>query len=535
MARTEQFLILGLLVFSALCPLSIKAFGFNFSGKSYLGGIIFPTPLSFNSAASGADSNCQRHHHLAADADPPEYPVAGNAPPVKLHLKHHRPAADKTKRAALVDSTQKDSLRIQALFRHATEIKNRKQNQNPLSRFALLPKTANFVSPAPPLAGLLSATVESGVALGSGEYFIDVFIGTPAQHFSLILDTGSDLNWLQCLPCHACFEQSGPIYDPSASSSYRNISCTDPRCDLVSRPDTSAPCLAGEDHSSCPYFYWYGDHSNTTGDLATEVFTVNLTDAIGDTISRKVEGVIFGCGHWNRGLFHGAAGLLGLGRGPLSFASQLRSLYGHAFSYCLVDRNSDLSVTSKLIFGEDPSLLAHPQLNFTSFTAGKENPAETFYYLHIKGIKIGGELLDIPMKTWEVSENGAGGTIIDSGTTLSYFSEPAYKTLRKAIEKKVTYDLFEEFPVLSPCYNVSGIEKVTMPEFSILFSDGVVWDFPMENYFIRLEPESIMCLAILGTPETSLSIIGNYQQQNFHIMYDTKNSRLGFADRKSVV
>lgn len=522
-----QYLLLVLLIFCALWPPSIEAFSFfNFSRNSHLAGIIFPTPLSFNYATSAANSNCQSQHRLAAD--PPEYPFAGDASPVKLHLKHRRPAADKTKKTALVDFTQKDSLRIQTLFRRATE----KKNQDALSRFAPAPKSANFGSPAPPLDGRLSATVESGVALGSGEYFIDVFIGTPAQHFSLILDTGSDLNWLQCLPCHACFEQNGPIYDPSSSSSYRNLSCTDPRCDLVSRPALSSPCLADDNHSSCPYFYWYGDRSNTTGDLATEIFTVNLTNTIGDTTSRKVEGVIFGCGHWNRGLFHGAAGLLGLGRGPLSFASQLRSLFGHAFSYCLVDRNSDLSVTSKLIFGEDPSLLAHPHLNFTSFTTGKENPAETFYYLHIKGIKIGGEMLDIPMETWEVLENGAGGTIIDSGTTLSYFSDPAYKFIKTAIEKKVTYKVFEEFPVLSPCYNVSGIEKVKMPEFSILFSDGAVWDFPMENYFIRLEPESIMCLAILGTPKTSLSILGNYQQQNFHILYDTKNSRLGFAPMK---
>ncbi|XP_020575271.1 aspartyl protease family protein 2-like [Phalaenopsis equestris] len=528
MAHNEQFLLFLILLFSPFCLPSIEAFSFNFSRTSHLAGIIFPTPLSFNSATTAADSNCQIHRRLAPDADPLERPLSGDAPPVKLHLKHHRPAADKTKKAAIFDSTQKDSLRIQTLFRRATE----KKNQNPLSRFAPPPKTVTFGSSAPAIDGLLSATVESGVALGSGEYFIDVYVGTPPQHFSLILDTGSDLNWLQCLPCHACFEQSGPIYNPSSSSSYRNLSCTDPRCDLVSRPETSSPCHAGEDHSSCPYFYWYGDQSNTTGDLATEIFTVNLTDTMGNTTSRKVEGVIFGCGHWNRGLFHGAAGLLGLGRGPLSFATQLRSLYGHTFSYCLVDRNSDLSITSKLIFGEDPSLLSHPNLNFTSFTTGKENPAETFYYLHIKGIKVDGEMLDIPLETWELLENGAGGAIIDSGTTLSYFSDPAYKIIKQAIEKKVTYKLFDDFPVLSPCYNVSGVDKVKMPDFSIVFADRTVWDFPLENYFIRLEPESIMCLAILGTPNTSLSILGNYQQQNFHIMYDTRNSRLGFAPMK---
>ncbi|KAI4363763.1 hypothetical protein MLD38_019938 [Melastoma candidum] len=68
-----------------------------------------------------------------------------------------------------------------------------------------------------------------------------------------------------------------------------------------------------------------------------------------------------------------------------------------------------------------------------------------------------------------------------------------------------------------------------MPEFTILFEDGAVWDFPAENYFISLVPNELVCLAILGTPRTAMSMIGNYQQQNFHILYDTKRSRLGYA------
>ncbi|KAE9614836.1 putative nepenthesin [Lupinus albus] len=243
---------------------------------------------------------------------------------------------------------------------------------------------------------------------------------------------------------------------------------------------------------------------------------------------------MFGCGHWNRGLFHGAAGLLGLGRGPLSFASQLQSLYGHSFSYCLMDRNSNTSVSSKLVFGEDKELLNHPDLNFTSFVGGgKENSADTFYYVQIKSVMVGGKVLEIPKETWHLSEEGAGGTIIDSGTTLTYFAEPAYEIIKDAFMKEIKgYQLVEGFPPLKPCYNVSGIEKIELPDFGILFADGAVWEFPVENYFIQIEPVDVVCLAILGTPRSSLSIIGNYQQQNFHILYDMKESRLGYAPMK---
>lgn len=360
---------------------------------------------------------------------------------------------------------------------------------------------------------------------------MDVFVGTPPRHFSLIIDTGSDLNWIQCVPCHVCFEQNGPYYDPKDSTSFRNISCHDKRCQLVSSPDPPQACKA--ENQNCPYFYWYGDRSNTTGDFATETFTVNLTSFDGKSEFRRVENVMFGCGHWNRGLFHGASGLLGLGRGPLSFASQLQSLYGHSFSYCLVDRNSNIS--SKLIFGEDKKLMSNPNLNFTSLVGGNQNPVDTFYYVQIKSVIVGGEVLKIPKETWAVSaEEGGGGTIIDSGTTLTYFAEPAYEIIKEAFKKKIKgYPMVEvEEEGLVPlklCYNVSGFEAIELPDFGIMFEDGAVWDFPVENYFIEIEPGGVACLAILGTPHSALSIIGNYQQQNFHILYDLKNSRLGFA------
>lgn len=455
---------------------------------------------------------------------------------LKLHLNHRSTNQQSDAKESFNESTTRDLTRIQTLHMRIIE----KKNQNAISRLqkdenqlkpVVLPAASPEYSTANGISGQLMATLESGVSLGSGEYFMDVFIGTPPKHFSLILDTGSDLNWIQCVPCYDCFEQNGPYYDPKESTSFRNISCHDPRCHLVSSPDPPQPCKA--ENQTCPYFYWYGDSSNTTGDFALETFTVNLTSPAGKSQFRRVENVMFGCGHWNRGLFHGAAGLLGLGRGPLSFSSQLQSLYGHSFSYCLVDRNSDTNVSSKLIFGEDKNLMNHPELNFTSLVAGKENPVDTFYYVQIKSIIVGGEVLNIPEKTWHISSDGAGGTIVDSGTTLSYFAEPAYQIIKDAFVKKVKgYPLITDFPILDPCYNVSGVGKIELPEFGILFADGAVWNFPVENYFIWLEPEEVVCLAILGTPKSALSIIGNYQQQNFHILYDTKKSRLGYAPMK---
>ncbi|GLU03992.1 hypothetical protein SLE2022_211590 [Rubroshorea leprosula] len=518
------------------------------SNFSTLSGIELPDHMAFNAVSSSTSTDCnlsrpkkaeqsqrvdseaQEDAYLSDDGDEIYGDGTESAKPpkemVKLHLKRRSVDPGNEPKKSVVESTMRDLSRIQTLHRRVVE----KKNQNTISRLSKDRKQQSVAPAAAPesyTSGQMVATLESGVSLGSGEYFIDVFIGTPAKHFRLILDTGSDLNWIQCVPCYDCFEQNGPYYDPKDSGSFRNISCHDERCNLVSSPDLLQPCKA--ENQTCPYYYWYGDSSNTTGDFALETFTVNLTSPTGKSEFMQVENVMFGCGHWNRGLFHGAAGLLGFGRGPLSFSSQLKSLYGHSFSYCLVDRNSNTSVSSKLIFGEDKDLLNHPKLNFTSFVAGKENPVDTFYYVQIKSILVGGEVLNIPEETWQLSSDGAGGTIIDSGTTLTYFADPAYEIIKEAFVKKIKgYPVLKDFPVLDLCYNVPGVEKMELPEFGILFADGGVWNFPVENYFIQLDKE-VVCLAILETPRSPLSIIGNYQQQNFHILYDTKKSRLGYA------
>ncbi|CAH8310532.1 unnamed protein product [Eruca vesicaria subsp. sativa] len=497
----------------------------NISGFS---GFDFPNPMRFGSVSSSTSDDCG----FTSPEKKPTKETTRENKTVKFHLKR-RQATTKQETNPVLDLQIKDLTRIQMLHIRVLEKKNQnslskphKHNKNKKKEKAV---TSPVVEEEKP--GQLVATLESGMSLGSGEYFMDVLVGSPPKHFSLILDTGSDLNWIQCLPCYDCFQQNGAFYDPTSSTSFKNITCNDPRCNLVSSPDPPTPCKS--ENQPCPYYYWYGDNSNTTGDFAVETFTVNLTNSGGSSELYSVEDMMFGCGHWNRGLFHGAAGLLGLGRGPLSFSSQLQSLYGHSFSYCLVDRNSDTNVSSKLIFGEDKDLLRHPNLNFTSFVAAKENLVETFYYVQIKSILVAGHAVNIPEETWSISSDGGGGTIIDSGTTLSYFAEPAYELIKNKIAEEVKgkFPVYRDLAVLDPCFNVSGVDNVQLPELGIEFADGAVWNFPTENSFIWLT-DDLVCLAILGTPKSAFSIIGNYQQQNFHVLYDTKRSRLGFAPTK---
>ena len=72
---------------------------------------------------------------------------------------------------------------------------------------------------------------KSGGTIGTGNYIVTVGLGTPKTNQTLAFDTGSDLTWVQCKPCAGqCYQQVDPIFDPSKSTSYTNISCPTPLC-----------------------------------------------------------------------------------------------------------------------------------------------------------------------------------------------------------------------------------------------------------------------------------------------------------------
>ncbi|KAF8043505.1 hypothetical protein BT93_A1734 [Corymbia citriodora subsp. variegata] len=487
------------------------------------------TPGSITSPLSKAEQG-GRDHLVYGDGD---FTYADDGETPKLRVPHGSTSGgtepDKSHAA-------KDSARARTNYGKMAEIRQR----NPISRLnegkdklklhpKLIDSSPSQESEADGLPGTLMATLRYGVVQRFEAYFVDVYIGTPPRHIPLLLDTGSDFSWIRCATCSDCSKQSGPYYDPEDSTSFREISCHDPRCRQVGDPDSLRRCMS--ENQTCPYIYGYADGSNTTGNFALETFTVNLTARAGDSEFARKD-VMFGCGRWNGGVSAEVPGMLGLGRGPLSLASQFRSLNGQSFSYCLPNRHSNTNTSSRLVFGEADKLSSCPGWNFTSFLGAQEIPDSIFYYVKIKSIRVGGEILDIAPEAWEVSPDGRGGTIIDSGTSMSYFVGPAYKAIREAFERKVKAYPMVEDEKLYPCYNVSGSPKPKMPGFGIEFTDGAMWNFPVENSFVQFT-DGTACLAMMEqVTSVGYSIIGNYLQQDFHMWFDMKKSRLGFANRR---
>ncbi len=85
------------------------------------------------------------------------------------------------------------------------------------------PKSSNSVKPSS-----IPVTTQ-----GQGEYLTQIGLGTPKKTLTLIVDTGSDLVWTQCLACKSCYSQIDPIFNPANSSTYKPVKCGINLCEVM--------------------------------------------------------------------------------------------------------------------------------------------------------------------------------------------------------------------------------------------------------------------------------------------------------------
>ncbi|MBA0592627.1 protein ASPARTIC PROTEASE IN GUARD CELL 2 [Gossypium raimondii] len=347
--------------------------------------------------------------------------------------------------------------------------------------------------------------VVSGMDQGSGEYFVRIGVGSPPKSQYMVIDSGSDIVWVQCQPCNQCYRQSDPVFDPADSASYAGISCSSAVCDRIE----NSGCNAGR----CRYEVLYGDGSYTKGTLALETLTFGRT---------VVKNVAIGCGHINRGMFIGAAGLLGLGGGSLSLVGQLGGQTGGAFSYCLVSRGSDASGSLEFGRGAMPvgaawvPLLRNPQ-------------APSFYYVGLSGLGVGGIRVPVSEDIFQLTELGYGGVVMDTGTAVSRFPTLAYKALRDAfIAQTANLPRISTVSIFDTCYKLSDFVTIRVPTVSFYFSGGPILTLPASNFLIPVDDVGTFCLAFASST-SGLSIIGNIQQEGIQISFDGANGFVGFG------
>ncbi|KAL1832703.1 hypothetical protein ACET3Z_002354 [Daucus carota] len=344
--------------------------------------------------------------------------------------------------------------------------------------------------------------VVSGMDQGSGEYFVRIGVGSPAKSQYMVIDSGSDVVWVQCQPCAQCYHQSDPVFDPAKSASFSGVSCGSSVCDRLE----NSGCHRGR----CGYQVSYGDGSYTKGTLALETLTFGRA---------MIRNVAIGCGHRNRGMFIGAAGLLGLGGGSMSLVGQLGGQTGGTFSYCLVSRGTGSS--GSLVFGRESLPVGAAWVNLI------RNPrAPSFYYIGLSGIGVGGMQVPVPESIFEL---GNGGVVMDTGTAVTRFPTAAYVAFRDAfISQTASLPRAPGVSIFDTCYNLNGFVTVRVPTVSFYFTGGPILTLPARNFLIPVDEVGTFCFAFAPSP-SGLSIIGNIQQEGIQISIDGANGFIGFG------
>ncbi|XP_047063493.1 aspartyl protease family protein At5g10770-like [Lolium rigidum] len=350
----------------------------------------------------------------------------------------------------------------------------------------------------------VSTALGTALGLGTLEYVIAVGLGTPSVRQTVLIDTGSDLSWVQCRPCSLppCHRQRDAVFDPSKSSTYSPFRCGSPACARLDADNTTNGC-SGSNTNRCGYVVKYGDGSNTTGTYSSDTLRLTPSDV--------VVNFRFGCSHDITGFADTdlTDGLLGLGGDAQSLVSQAGK---RAFSYCLPPTASHTGFFT----------LGVPRVSASRFAVTplyRAAQSATFYLVKLQAITVAGRRLDVPPSVF------SAGAIMDSGTIITRLPPAAYRQLRAAFRAEMI-NMYPPAPpagILDTCFNLTSVRHLRVPRVALVFDRGVA---------VELHPTGIIqdgCLAFASNhARRSPGIIGNVQQRTLEVLYDVAGGAVGF-------
>lgn len=440
-----------------------------------------------------------------------------------LSLKH-RDAPDspflqpryKSRHELLQIVLERDEVRAKAFRDH---IVHRRPRQATGMETENLGFTVDAAADSPP-----DPTGEGGAWLlppaGAGEYYTELYVGTPRQLQVAMVDFASDVVWLgepsRTIDAEEPVKKNSHFFYPSSSSSFTPI------------PSTSKSCVAvegvhvhdGRSKEACRVMVAtpYGQSLGYGGALefAYEDIRLNRTAEHKSSVMREI---LFCMSQVQTP----TGGVLGLGRGRTSFATQVTAKKQHhaTFAYCLAD--TDEPSGSSLLFGE----IADSKLAFTPLVSHPH--VATFYMVNLVAMAVNGVRVPIPKLS---SDEQQGGTIIDMSTRFTRLPKCTFHRVVDAVKARIRLPTIE-VPGFHLCYSLANSAILRVPTVALLFENGARMALPMENLFVSAsEQGDVMCLAMVpGRPGTA-TVIGSTQQQNFLMLVDRHRSRLGFAPRQ---
>lgn len=276
---------------------------------------------------------------------------------------------------------------------------------------------------------------------GYGTHYVDLWVGTPGQRQTLIVDTGSGVTAFPCSGCTDCGRghHIDDNFSEAKSSSYEKVpcgSCTRGTCSGTSDCKIGMSYQEGSSWSAfeAKDFVYIGgphDHSLTKDNGGTE--DIDPNHAFAFTFK-----MVFGCQTKLTGLFKTqlADGIMGMDDAPSAFWSQMKAaglMKNQQFALCFtrqpVADQRGTEAGAMTLGGYDTRLHSSPMI----YTKRQGGGNGGFYNVRVRKIYLrhgsGGESSksakkDAQLIQLNVDEDSLnhGNVIVDSGTTDTYFT-----------------------------------------------------------------------------------------------------------------
>ncbi|KAG1331145.1 aspartic proteinase Asp1-like [Cocos nucifera] len=369
--------------------------------------------------------------------------------------------------------------------------------------------TTTLPKASPPSPGDASRRVAvvfplQGNVYPRGEFDIQMSFGNSQNLYSMNIDTGSDVPWVQCqMPRQAVYPQPGKD---------KMIPCDDPRCQAVLASTGTKKCVS---KGRCDYKVRYVD-SYAKGVLIADTLTLRLTN--GSTIRPLVA---FGCGKWLKVKDEQALpdGMLGLGSGEISILSQLscQRLFGKFTGHCLNSRGGGY------FFLEDDGRVPPGGITWVPMTPSNHySPGSASLFWDNQSL--GSKLIKV---------------LPDSGATFTYFGLEPYasfiSTLNGYVSKQPLKRAYDDHSQPHCWRDPKKFRTIAdaQPYFKNLelrFANGAaLMTLPPVNHLI-ISDKGNACLCILNGTQIGLNrVIGDISMLDRLVIYDNDKLRIGWA------
>ena len=383
-----------------------------------------------------------------------------------------------------------------------------------------------------------------------------VWVGTPPQRKTVIVDTGSHYTAFPCAGCNNCGEEyhTDLYFDPSKSSTFHQSSCKEHEC--VASLNTSCHV-----EDKCSFGQSYAEGSSWRAYEVTDKFAVGgNTPEDGNNAIHSAFAIdfMFGCQNSETGLFitQLADGIMGMSADKATFAKKLfdhKKIPHNMFTMCFgkADHSTKEGVEAgyMTLGGVDTRLHTSPMIYAKNY-----RPGGGWYTINIRKVYLreGGGLsaaADNPnqkVHTINAPANFGKSAIVDSGTTDTYLNrnlKTPFNDVWKSIvgknhdnnKVKLTNEEILGLPTIlfqiEAFSNEENIDEDTVGIAGSLDPDykaDILLAVPATHY-MDLVDEGTYVSRVYFT-EGNGGVLGANSMRGHDILFDWENGRVGFSE-----